>query len=257
MSKSRTVKTHFWNDNFVGQLQPDDKLLFLYLITNPLTNMLGVYEIQLRRISFDTMLPLERVTEGLETLRNHKKAEYIGGYIILPNFVRNQNYNTNMLKSAANEMEDLPSCVLKSPFFRRVREWFERVPERSAMVPKIEVEREVEVEVERERETEEENETESRAGRESEPFPKRLEKADTRDQLFRLWFDYRKSKGRHPTPFEEEALKKEWEDIPLNKIKASISYTVSNGWFSLQNSDSKSTEKDTDHRPNAGAYEFI
>lgn len=175
MSKSRSIKTHFWNDTFIGELEPEEKLLYIYLITNPLTNMLGVYEIQIRRICFDTKLSLETVTEGLETLKKDKKADYVDGYIILANFVRNQNYNTNMLKSAVSDMEELPLSVLKTPIFGRVMEWFRRVPDRYEMV------RNIEVEVEGEKEVEEEDIYVSTSG--SDEFPGVCEYLDEATEL--------------------------------------------------------------------------
>jgi len=66
MSKLRSVNTKFWDDTFIVDLDPKEKLLFLYLITNSLTNLLGIYEISIRKISFDTGLTPEMVQKGLE-----------------------------------------------------------------------------------------------------------------------------------------------------------------------------------------------
>jgi hypothetical protein len=52
--KLRSVNTRFWEDPFVEELTPSEKLLFLYLLTNPLANLLGIYEITIKRISYDT-----------------------------------------------------------------------------------------------------------------------------------------------------------------------------------------------------------
>ena len=41
--KHRYIKTKFWDDSYIIELNPHEKLLFLYLITNPLTNIAGVY----------------------------------------------------------------------------------------------------------------------------------------------------------------------------------------------------------------------
>lgn len=186
----------------MGQLESEDKLLYLYLFTNPLTNMLGVYEIQLRRVSFDTRLPLERVTEGLETLKSAGKADYIDGYVILPNFVKNQNYNTNMLKSAASDMVDLPLSVLESLFFRRVLEWFRRVPKRWETVRNIENELEIELEEEKESKKEKEREGEDKG-----TVPNGS--GTVRDSSFTFddfWEEYGK-------PVEETKTKELWDDL--------------------------------------------
>lgn len=158
----RSIDTHFWNDSYIGELDPDLKMLFLYLISSPLSNMLGVYEIQLRRIAFDTGLSFERVKEGLERLAEDKKAGYVDGYIVLANFVKNQSYNINMLKSAINEIEEIPDSVVLSPFFRMVTEGLLRVSEgfdKGSVTLPNRVIREIESEVEVEEEIESEGES--------------------------------------------------------------------------------------------------
>ncbi len=54
LAKQRIVNTKFWDDSYITRLTPTEKLLFLYLITNPLTNISGVYELPLKRVAFDT-----------------------------------------------------------------------------------------------------------------------------------------------------------------------------------------------------------
>ena len=64
--KLRSVNTKFWDDPFIEDLPPTEKLLFLYLLTNPLANLLGIYEITVKRISYDTGLSREAVLSGLK-----------------------------------------------------------------------------------------------------------------------------------------------------------------------------------------------
>lgn len=125
-SKKRSIDTHFWNDTYTGELNPDYKLLYLYLITNPLTNMLGIYEIRIQRICFDTRLDEETVNQALKRFEKDGKAKYVGGYVILLNFVKNQNYNTNMLKSAVSDMRELPDSVMRTGFFKKILRWFKK-----------------------------------------------------------------------------------------------------------------------------------
>ena len=53
MFKHRYINTHFWKDNYIINLDPTEKLIYLYLLTNPLTNIAGVYEINIKEISID------------------------------------------------------------------------------------------------------------------------------------------------------------------------------------------------------------
>jgi len=62
VATQRYISTSFWDDEWVQGLTPDEKLFYIYLLTNPLTNIAGVYKISDRRIVFDTSL------EGIDTL---------------------------------------------------------------------------------------------------------------------------------------------------------------------------------------------
>jgi len=106
--KLRSVNTYFWDDSFVQDLNPNGKLLFLYLLTNSLTNVLGIYEITLKRIVFDTGLTDISILKSLEAFGSLKKVFYIDSYIILPNFLKNQSMNSNMKIGAVNVYNDLP-----------------------------------------------------------------------------------------------------------------------------------------------------
>jgi hypothetical protein len=109
MSKLRSVSTAFWSDPFIEDLTPNEKLLFLYLITNDKTNMLGIYEVSIKKISFDTGLNKETIEKSLKEFQRLSKVKYIKNHIVLVNFMKHQNYNTNMKKSAIDIYNELPN----------------------------------------------------------------------------------------------------------------------------------------------------
>lgn len=111
MAKNRYVDTKFWDDSFIVELSPQEKLLFLYLITNPLTNVVGIYEISLRRISFDTGITVEGIREALKGFERVGKVYYKENHIILTNFVKNQKLNPNIQKGIVKCFEELPEIV--------------------------------------------------------------------------------------------------------------------------------------------------
>ncbi len=106
--KLRSVNTRYWDDNFVTELTSSEKLLFLYLLTNPLTNLLGIYEITIKRISFDTSLKIDTIRKGLERFKKDKRVYFVDGFIILPNFLKNQRLNTNMKIGITKIFNQLP-----------------------------------------------------------------------------------------------------------------------------------------------------
>lgn len=165
--KKRMVSTHFWNDTFTAELEPIEKLLFLYLLTNDQTNMLGVYELALRRIAFDTGIDKDMVLKIFELLKVAEKAEYTQGFVILYNFSKHQKFNNNMVQSALKVCEDLPEAIMVTQGFGRVIQGFRTLGD-GFEIYKKEIEIEIEIEKEKEKEIEseikKENETKNESG---------------------------------------------------------------------------------------------
>ena len=90
MAEYRTLKMDFWSDPFVEDLPSAAKLLYLYLITSPHTNNLGVLEITRRRIAYETGLDEATVDLHLAQLEESEKLFSVDGVIWLTNFVRHQ-----------------------------------------------------------------------------------------------------------------------------------------------------------------------
>jgi len=111
MKKSSTIQTKFWNDNYVIDLDPIQKLLFLYFITNQQTNMLGVYELNIRKIAFETGIDKDMVLKILDKFSEDGKFSHKNGYLIIHNFLKHQKFNENMQKSAFNSYKDLPNSL--------------------------------------------------------------------------------------------------------------------------------------------------
>ncbi|MBK8092241.1 MAG: hypothetical protein IPK32_09765 [Verrucomicrobiaceae bacterium] len=129
MDKNRYVNTRFWDDTYVIRLNPNEKLLFLYLLTNPLTTPGGVYELTARRAAMDTGLSQKEITAAFDQFEHDGKIVQHNGWIGIVNFLRHQNPNPNMrigiakaLNRAPNELiERLPITVAAA------RKGFERL----------------------------------------------------------------------------------------------------------------------------------
>ena len=151
MSKLRSVSTGFWSDPFIEDLESDEKLLFLYLITNEKTNMLGIYEASIKKICFETGLNKETVLKALKGFERLGKVKYVNNYVVLVNYMKHQNYNTNMKKSAIDIYNNLPKDLKDNKLIidkDNTLEGFERLLNHYGMVRKIEVEYEEEREEE-------------------------------------------------------------------------------------------------------------
>ena len=112
MSKYRSVNTHFWDDTYTLSLDPTEKLIFLYLLTNPLTNISGIYEISLRRMANDTGIDKDMIAGIFTRFEKDKRVLYIDGYICLINFIKNQVLNPSVVEGIKRELNSIPTNVL-------------------------------------------------------------------------------------------------------------------------------------------------
>lgn len=78
MAVYRTVHTSFWTDSKVSEsMTPEDKFFMLYILTNPLTNTLGCYEISKRVMSYDTGYNIDTIEKLIDRFVNiHKLIRY-------------------------------------------------------------------------------------------------------------------------------------------------------------------------------------
>ena len=90
MATQRYISTSFWDDEWIQTLEPLEKFLYLYLMTNSLTNIAGVYKITIRRICFDTGLNTSTIEQILSKFQKAGKAFLYEEYMILPSWPQHQ-----------------------------------------------------------------------------------------------------------------------------------------------------------------------
>ena len=113
MAKNRMINTRFWDDQYVSDLDPIEKLLFLYLLTNPATNICGVYEIPLKTIAMDTGIEKEMVQKVLTRFERDGKVIYRNGWVAIVNFIKHQNQKSPQVqKGIEEELKKAPSEIL-------------------------------------------------------------------------------------------------------------------------------------------------
>ncbi len=105
MAIFRQVHTSFWNDVKVQEeFTPEDKFFFLYLLTNPQTKQVGVYQITKKQIAFETGYSHEAVKALMQRFEDyHKLIKYDNEtreLVIL-------NWGKYNLKKAGKPVEDL------------------------------------------------------------------------------------------------------------------------------------------------------
>lgn len=78
MAIYRNIQMSFWTDSkVVDDFTPEDKYFYLYLMTNPHTNLAGCYEISLKQISDETGYNKDSVEKLLKRMEyTHKVIKY-------------------------------------------------------------------------------------------------------------------------------------------------------------------------------------
>jgi hypothetical protein len=222
MDVRRSINTRVWSDDWFESINPSEKLLWIYLLTNAQTNMLGIYEISIKRIQFETGLNKEIIEKALKGFESVKKAIYNNGFIILPNWMKNQAMNTNMVKSAETLFLNLPNhlidCLISNGF-----ESFESLSKGLVILPKIEkeIEREIEKEIKIEN------------GKDFEIFWKAYPKKKNKDKAFEYW---QKKKGKPPiaeilAKLAVQIKSDDWTKDGGKWIPYPGSYINAGGWF--------------------------
>lgn len=113
MAKQRYVNTKFWDDSYIVNLDPLEKFLYLYCITNPLTNISGVYEIAIKRIALDTGIDKDMIVKLLNRFTDDNKVYYKDGWIVIRNFIKHQNYkNPKILKAIKDNLSLAPDNLI-------------------------------------------------------------------------------------------------------------------------------------------------
>lgn len=112
MAKYRYINTKFWDDNYIINLDPIEKLLFLYLLTNPLTTICGIYEIQLKRVAFDTGIEKDMVEKIIKRFTDDSKVFYIDGWLAIKNFEKHQSTNPSIEVGIERCKNDVPKQIL-------------------------------------------------------------------------------------------------------------------------------------------------
>lgn len=114
----RQIHTHIWKDEWFLDLEPAEKLLFVYLFSNDNTTLAGIYKISLKVIAFETGLDISFIKNCLDKFQDAGKAVYLDGVMWVINLMR-YNAATNSPKVKAciiKELNAIPDCELKTRY---------------------------------------------------------------------------------------------------------------------------------------------
>lgn len=70
MGIKRIVDTSFWTDPKLDEFSPEDRYFWLYLLTNPFSKQLGIYEISIRQAAFQMGYSIDAFNVLLDRFEN-------------------------------------------------------------------------------------------------------------------------------------------------------------------------------------------
>ena len=74
MALFRHIRTEFWRDaKVLEEMTPEDKLFFLYILTNGNTTQIGIYKIPKKQIAFELGYSVESINTLIDRFENHYK----------------------------------------------------------------------------------------------------------------------------------------------------------------------------------------
>lgn len=113
MATQRYISTSFWDDEWIHKLDPSEKLLYLYFMTNPLTSIAGIYKLSESRICFDTGFNENTIRHIMSKFELAKKAYRFNEWIIIPNWSKHQKVTErdNIRKGIDKLLLSLPDDV--------------------------------------------------------------------------------------------------------------------------------------------------
>ncbi|MBW9151342.1 DnaD domain-containing protein [Clostridium estertheticum] len=122
MAKYRQIYTEFWSDAFVLELDSQEKLFYLYLLTNTKSTQCGIYELSPRLISLETGYDKVLVTELLKKFCDYKKILYCEetNEIMVLNWIKyNFPNNVNVIACIKKEAQKIKSKVLLKILYKK------------------------------------------------------------------------------------------------------------------------------------------
>lgn len=113
----RSVNDRFWSDSWVRNLNPLDRYLFLYLLTNTHSTWCGVYELEIGMMAFESGIDKDELVNSMLP-KLMPKIHYIDGWVCVPNWSRyHMSENGSLSPQQKKGMED---AMRKVP--ERIRE---------------------------------------------------------------------------------------------------------------------------------------
>ncbi|MCA0980211.1 DnaD domain-containing protein [Exiguobacterium aestuarii] len=231
MGVYRPVQTEFWTDpKVVEEFTPEDRLFYLYLLTNPSTTQIGIYQITKKTMAFELGYSIESINALMDRfIRHHKLIDYnpeTREVVILNwgkhNFKRAGKPIVDLVTKELRNVKHRPYIQLVAPHvpvdsIREIYEsWYESSTNRGTNRGQTKEEEE-----KKEETKEETKEEEKGANDESSPSP--------RNELADLVSFFQNEGFGNATTFIIDEMRYELEDSSYDVVRYALEQSVTNG----------------------------
>ena len=119
MANYRQIHVAIWKDEWFMDLEPDQKLLFIYLFSNESASLSGLYKLPLKVIAFETCLEPDYILKTLATFEKSGKAYYQDGIVWIVNMRRYHETKSDKVQTRINsDVANIPDCELKRRYLK-------------------------------------------------------------------------------------------------------------------------------------------
>lgn len=116
---TRLIYTEIWSDDFFMELSPDEKLLFIYFLTNERVNIIHLYQCPNTRIKADTGIDTPIIELSKKKFEKAEKMYFKDGYVFLKNAHRYETYS--------GELNERAKIKLFGRLSKLIIEWYNKI----------------------------------------------------------------------------------------------------------------------------------
>jgi len=116
MANYRQIHVSIWKDTYFLELDPKEKLLFVYLFSNESSSLAGIYEISIKVICFETGLDNDFVVNALDKFEKDEKIYYQNGIVWVKNLRKYNKGGQTVYKRVIADIQLIPDCELKKRY---------------------------------------------------------------------------------------------------------------------------------------------
>lgn len=120
--KTRLLYTEIWQDDFFSALNPSEKLLYVYYLTNDSVNIIHLYRCLPSRVSADTGIDTPIVIAAQQKFEQAGKIFFKNGYVYLKNAHRFESY--------VGEKNEVAKDKLFSRLSDEIIDWYNKITDR-------------------------------------------------------------------------------------------------------------------------------